>query len=127
MPIRVYTKEKIVISDDLGNDPRQIRYSEETEVIDVTNYTETLTRQQIFNVGNHTIDLSSFASGKLLIIKSKLPVSPAAGTVSILLNGSLTSITLENGKTTKIWANITSLDLVVATDPVELTIVVAGV
>ena len=110
-------KSKLVLSSDTNNEPKQIRFSEEFEDIDVTNLKESVTRQETFPVGTHSISMGNIALGRFLLIKPKNNLTASIGGENLNLKG---------GKISRLWADFASLDIVVSTEPQEVLIVVAG-
>lgn len=113
----------MTISEDTASEPKQIRFSEESEVVDVTNLSECITRQEVFPVGTHAISLGNIALAKLLSIRPK--ASTVSGSVTMSINGS-SALSLRPGKITRMWTDYTSLSITVAGNPVEVLVVVAG-
>lgn len=114
----------MIVSEDAASEPKQIRFAEEFETVDVTNLSECITRQESFPVGTHVISLGNIAQAKLLSIKPK--ASTVSGTVTMSINGSLTEIPLRAGKVSRLWTTFTSLSITVTGNPVEMLIVIAG-
>ena len=110
----------ITISQDTGTTPTQIRYSETIADTDTTSILKSVTVQTEFPVGTHTIDLGQIVTGKLLLIK------PAAN-LSVNINGADTDYTIKAGKMSKIWADITSLQIEVTGAAQVVSIFVGGI
>jgi len=116
--MRIQDKVDLVISRDVVNEPNQIRLKEVFTDTDIINLKEVALRQETFPVGTHVISLGNITQGKFLYLKPTQDVG-------VEING-LAAITFRAGKATRMWANVTSLSIVVSTDPQEVLIAVAG-
>lgn len=112
-------KSKITISEDSLDIPKQVRFSEDWEEIDLTSFTKVVTIIEEFSIGTHTINLNGVV-GQLLIVK------PAAD-ILISINGA-DDLSLMEDKLSKIWSkvSITSLAITVSGNPAKVTLAVAG-
>jgi hypothetical protein len=114
--MRLYDKDQI--SEDTLSEPKQVRFSEAFEDIELTLIKESITRTEKFPVGTNSISMGNVAQGKFLYIK------PAAN-VSVSMDGGPLMVFRAN-KATRMWVDFTSLDITVATDPAFVTILLAG-
>jgi hypothetical protein len=103
--MRIIDKVKLTVSSDTLNEPKLIRLAEEFEDIDTTLLKESVTRQETFPVGTHSIGLGNIALGKFLYIKP-------AKDLQAIINGE--SITLRGGKASKMWVSVTTLSITTA-------------
>lgn len=116
--MRLQDNSKIILSDDASTQPKNIRFSQEFEDIDLTLLKESITYQQKYPAGAAAIGMGTIAQGRFLAILPK-----GTNNLPITLNGQ--SLTLRANKLTKLWTNFTSL----AINPVieqEVLIVIAG-
>jgi len=115
--MRILEKVQATLSEDDVNDPKQIRFSQIYENVDLTQLKECLQRVESFPIGSHSIGMGNIAQGRWLFLKADkdIGVSINSGTV----------LTLRAGKATMMWVNFTSLDLVVSVVTV-VTLLVAG-
>jgi hypothetical protein len=114
--MRISDKVKLVVSSDTLSDPKLIRLSEDFEDIDTTLLKESVTRQETFPIGTHTIALGNIANAKFLYVKP-------AKDLQAVINGS--AITLRGGKASKMWVNFTALSII-TTDVQEVLLFCAG-
>ena len=117
--MRYSEKTRILLSADTLNEPKQIRFDESFEDVDVLTLKESVLRQEEFPIGTHIISLGNIALAKLLIIKP-------TNDLEILVNGSVTPIKCLAGKHTKLWAEVTSLSIVVSTAAQGVLVLLAG-
>ena len=110
----------VTISQDTGTTPTQIRYAETIADTDTTSILKSVTVQTSFPVGTHTINLGQIATGKLLLIKP-------ASDLLVNINGADTDYTVKGGKMSKIWADITSLQIEVTGAAQIVSIFVGGI
>jgi hypothetical protein len=117
--MRYYEKTKILLSEDTLSEPKLTRFGEEFEDVDLVALKEVVLRQETFPVGTHAISLGNIATAKLLIVK------PDESDITITVNGSATPIKCLAGKRSKIWSEITSLDITL-TVAQEVLVLLAG-
>jgi hypothetical protein len=110
----------LTVSQDTGTTPTQIRYSEAISDTDTTSILKSVTIQTEFPIGVHTIDLGQIVTGKVLLIK------PTANLL-VNINGADTDYTIKAGKMSKIWADITALEIEVTGAAQIVSIFVGGV
>lgn len=110
----------ITISQDTIISPTQIRYSEAIADTDTASILKSVTIQTEFPIGVHAIDLGQIVTGKLLLIK------PVANLL-VNINGADTDYTIKAGKMSKIWADITSLQIEVTGAAQIVSIFVGGI
>ena len=116
--MRYYEKSQILLSEDTLSTPKQVRFSEEFEDVDLSLLKESVTRSEAFPVGTHAIGLGNIALGKFLCIK------PAAD-LDVSINGAAVQ-KFRGGKISKLWIEFTTLSITVSTDPQTVVLVVAG-
>ena len=116
--MRFYEKTQIVLSEDTLSEPKQIRFSENFEDVDITLLKESITRHETFPIGVHAISLGNIALGKFLCLKPDFDVEAS-------INGGALQKFRAN-KVSKLWVELTSLSLTVTTQANEVVVVVAG-
>lgn len=119
--MRFYEKSQLILSEDTLNVPQQIRFAEAFEDVDVTNIAEAVSRQEAFVVGTTSIPLEQISTSAAALIFIK-----PASDINISINGG-TAFTVLGGKRTKMWVKgLTSLDVIVSGQPIQVLIVVGG-
>lgn len=116
--MRLQEKATIILSDDSTNEPKQIRFRQEFEDIDVTLLKESITRQEKFPIGSTVISMGQIAQGKFFVIKP-------TKAIQLKLNNSLTLLNVRANKFTKMWIDFTSVEIV-TTEEQDVLIVIAG-
>ena len=116
--MRFYEKCQIVISEDSLQIPKKIRFSDEFEDTDVSLLKESITRQESFPVGTHSISMGNIAQGKFVVIKptNDLQVKFDSGV----------NHTFKGGKLSKMWISFTSLEITVSTAEQVVVLGIAG-
>jgi hypothetical protein len=116
--MRLLERTTILLSEDLGPEPKKIRFKEQFENSELELIKEVKVLQEVFPIGTHSISLGNIAQGRFLLIKPK-------SNVQISINGGA-ALTLREDKVTKMWLNFTQLSLTVTGSASEVIIVVAG-
>ena len=113
-----------MISEDLSNIPQNLRFSDSISDIDVVSISHLHDGSDGFPIGTTSLSMGQIPTGKYLWIKP-------ASTISIIIsNGN--PIQLAAGKATKLWANFTSIQIVVPNTtqnqvtPVQVTAIIGG-
>lgn len=107
-----------LICEDLAVNPKEIRFKEEFEDIELELLVECLVRQETFPIGTYAISLGNIAEGRWLFVK-------ASADLGLSINGGA-ALTLRGEKTTRLWVNFTSLSITVSGNATEVLIALAG-
>lgn len=97
---RYQEKTQIIISEDVSNQPKQIRFSDESEDVDVTSLTKFRDLVDNYPVGSNALSLGQITQGKFIWIR------PAAD-VTLVVDSQ--NIKLKAGKASKLWTEFTTL------------------
>lgn len=122
---RIYEKTQILISDDVSNEPKQVRFNEISEETDISSLKKTRVIDDTFPVGTNSIALGGITAGKFIWLK-------ASADVGLVINAAPTPITLTANKAHKLWASFTQLDLEVpnttqnTSNPPMVSLVIGG-
>lgn len=116
--MRYYEKSQVTISEDTTSQPKQIRFSEAFDDVDVELLKDVVVRQETFPVGSHSISLGNIAEGRFFLVKPK-------SQIQFQLNGA-NAFTLRANKVMKGWLTFAQVDIIVSTEPAEVLIVLAG-
>lgn len=116
--MRYQENTKILLSEDSTNQPKNIRFQQEIEDIDALSAKDSITRQEKFPIGTHSVSMGNITLGQLLIIKPTKELS-------VKINGAATPLILKGGKLSKMWMQITSLEISTAEEQ-DILIVIAG-
>ena len=115
--MRLQEKILTLLSEDVSNDPKQVRFKSDSDSVDITTLLKSKTIQEVLPIGVQTISLGSIAQGRYLYVKPK-----NACVVSI--DGQ--NLSLRAGKTSSVWADFTSLTVTVSGEPNDIVLVIAG-
>ena len=115
--MRFYEKTKMVLSEDVSNDPKLIKFSDEFEDIELTLLTKVVEGVRNFATGTTSV--------MVVTVPKLLWMRPDAD-IGIKLDGGAT-IPIRGAKSLKLWATFTTLDIVVAgATPIEVAFLTAG-
>lgn len=115
--MRIYEKSQILISKDEVSDPQQIRFESIMTDTDVLTCNESKTIEDTFPIATTSVNMGNIAQGKLIIIKP-------TGNCTLVLDSE--EIDLRGGKESKIWATFTTVSIIEAVAPNEISICIAG-
>lgn len=115
--MRISEKVTILLSEDATNDPKQIRFKSESEIIDIASLKNSKTIQETLPVGVQTISLANITQGRYVYVKPK-------NACVISIDGQ--TLALRAGKASTIWADFTSLTITISSEPNDIVLVVAG-
>lgn len=113
----------ITISEDNVDSPKKIRFQD----IDSGSYDDTvLTKALVDSVQSYAVGTTVINLGSLTAIKY-IYVKPTGSNLNLIIDGSLTPVTVLADKPTRMWVNATSLSIVNGgSTAVDATVVVAG-
>ena len=115
--MRYYRKREIILSEDTLTEPKEIRFQQEDDEIDLETLIDGGGNTKTYPTGTHSIDLSEITLGKWLYIKADKEI-----TISIDAGPALTLIA---GKPSEMWLEFASLSIV-TTEDTRITIAIAG-
>lgn len=119
MALRLNDNMSLTLSRDISSSPQDIIMKHVENVNEDVLLTEAAELDQPLPVATNVFPMGTIATGRFLYIK------PAAN-VSLIFNGGTEQILIRGGKVTRLWADFTSLDIVVTGAPVQVHAVVAG-
>lgn len=115
--MRIYENNQMVISKDEVSNPQQVRFQSAFSDTDVLTCQESKTIEDTFPIATTPVDMGNIAQGKLIVVKP-------TGDCTLVLDSQ--NIALRGGKESKIWADFTTVSIIEATAPNEISMCIAG-
>jgi len=116
--MKYFKTSEIILSEDTASVPKQIRFKECEEVVDLNLLKEGGGDTKSYPIGTAVIDMGQIAEGRWLYVK-------ASEDIDLIIDGSATPLKLIKDKPVDMWHKFTSVS-VTTTAVTRITIAIAG-